>query len=227
MIGFSCTNCGHTFSVQDEYSGKRIKCPKCDFVGVVFDDSGRIKIICQNCGNENNVPEIIDGKEIKCPKCNETVVAASVEKEPAESADNDLQEKKPPKPKKSEITEHGLIIIICATAAVIVIGLIIIGAVTASYKARKAGKSQALQSRQQVSDTQPTEQVVQSPRKDTLREDDSIVSRLKLKWQQLWEKNWWLMVILVLVSLFFIIMFIRSLIIGDWSFWHDFWEKGD
>jgi DNA-directed RNA polymerase subunit RPC12/RpoP len=73
MIGFSCTNCGHAFSVQDEYEGQRIKCPRCDCVGVVVDNSGRIKIICQNCGNENAVPENLAGQEIKCPKCNNTL----------------------------------------------------------------------------------------------------------------------------------------------------------
>jgi DNA-directed RNA polymerase subunit RPC12/RpoP len=129
MIGFSCTNCGHTFSVQDQYEGQRIKCPKCERVSVVVDNSGRIKITCQNCGNENSIPEILAGKEIQCPKCNNTVVAASVEKGPAERADNNLKEKSPPKPKKLEISERRLLIIICATAAVIVIGLIIIVAV--------------------------------------------------------------------------------------------------
>ncbi|MBC8471103.1 MAG: hypothetical protein H8D56_16660 [Planctomycetes bacterium] len=129
MIGFSCTNCGHTFGVQDEYLGQRIKCPKCDFVGVVVDNSGRIKIICQNCGNENNVPENLEGREIQCPKCNNTVVAASLKKEPAERADNNLKEKSPPKPKKLEISERVLLIIISVAAAVILIGLIIITAV--------------------------------------------------------------------------------------------------
>jgi DNA-directed RNA polymerase subunit RPC12/RpoP len=129
MIGFSCTNCGYTFSVQDQYEGQRIKCPRCDCVGVVVDDSGRIKIICQNCGNENSVPETSTGQEIKCPKCNNIVVAASVEKEPADKADDGPQEKNPPKPKKSEISERGLIIIISVAAAVIVIGLIIIAAI--------------------------------------------------------------------------------------------------
>ncbi len=62
MIGFSCTNCGHTFGVQDQYEGQRIKCPRCNCVGLVVDDSGRIKIICQNCGNENAVPETLDGQ---------------------------------------------------------------------------------------------------------------------------------------------------------------------
>ena len=129
MIGFSCTNCGHTFSVQDQYEGQRIKCPKCACVGVVVDNSGSIKVICQNCGNENSVPEILDGQEIKCPKCNNTVVPASIKKEPAESADNNLKEKSPQKSKKLEISERGLIIIISVAAAVIVIGLIIIAAV--------------------------------------------------------------------------------------------------
>ncbi|MBW7992653.1 MAG: hypothetical protein FVQ84_21915 [Planctomycetes bacterium] len=129
MIGFSCINCGHTFSVQDQYEGQRIKCPKCNCVGVVVDDSGRIKIICQNCGNENAVPETLDGQEIQCPKCNNTVVPASGKKEPAVSADNNLKNKGPLKPKKSEISELGLIIIISVVAAVIVIGLIIIAAV--------------------------------------------------------------------------------------------------
>jgi len=129
MIGFSCTNCGHTFSVQDEYEGQRIKCPRCNYVGVVVDDSGRIKIICQNCGNENNVPETLNDREIQCPKCNNTVVTASGKKEPAESADNNLTEKKTPKPEKSEISELGLIIIISVVAAIIVIGLIIMAAV--------------------------------------------------------------------------------------------------
>ena len=129
MIGFSCTNCGHTFSVQDQYEGHRIKCPRCDCVGIVVDNSGRIKFTCQNCGNENSIPETLAGKEIQCPKCNNTVVAASGKKEPAESADNNLKEKKPQKPRKLEISELGLIIIISVAAAVIVIGLIIIAAV--------------------------------------------------------------------------------------------------
>ena len=128
MIGFSCTNCGHAFSVQDEYEGQRIKCPECDCVGVVVDNSGRIKIIWQHCDNENNVPETLAGQELKCPKCNNTVVAASVEKEPVEDADDNLHEKNETA-KKSEISERGLIIIISVAAAVIVAGLIIIVAI--------------------------------------------------------------------------------------------------
>ena len=129
MIGYCCTNCDHTFSVQDDYLGKRIKCPRCSYVGEVVDDSGRIKIICQNCGNENNIPANIEGKEIKCPKCNETVVAASVKKEPAGKSDVDLLKDSLEAPRKSEFTERSLIIIISAIAALIVLGLIIMAVV--------------------------------------------------------------------------------------------------
>src|SRR5262249_15065029 len=29
MIGFSCSGCGKSFSVKDEFSGKKTKCPSC------------------------------------------------------------------------------------------------------------------------------------------------------------------------------------------------------
>jgi DNA-directed RNA polymerase subunit RPC12/RpoP len=124
MIGFSCTNCGNTFSVQDDYSGKRIKCPKCDFVGLVIDDSGRIKITCQNCGNENNVPETLAGQETQCPKCNN----------PDKNAGDYQLEKIPNKPEEPETSEYKMIIIIAAIAAVIVTLLIIMAAVIANSK---------------------------------------------------------------------------------------------
>ena len=134
MVGYFCTNCGHTIGVQDDYSGKRIKCPKCEFVGVVIDDSGRIKITCQNCGNENNVPETLAGKEVKCPKCNNPVEVPSLKKESDENADDYLPEKIPKKSEEPETSEHKMIIIIAATAAVIVIGLIIMATVIVKYK---------------------------------------------------------------------------------------------
>ena len=134
MIGFSCTNCGHTFSIQDDYSGKRIKCPKCDFVGVVIDDSGRIKVTCKNCGNENNVPETLAGQETQCPKCNNPVKVPSIKKESDKNADDYQLEKIPNKPEEPETSEYKMIIIIAAIAAVIVTLLIIMAAVIANSK---------------------------------------------------------------------------------------------
>lgn len=178
MIGFSCKNCGHTFGVQDQYSGQRIKCPRCDFVGLVVDNSGRIKITCQNCGNENSVPETLAGHQIKCPKCNNQVVIPPLEKESADRADKDLHEEISDKHEESEITEHKLIVIISAIAVVIVAGLITTAALIPLYKSRKALKSQDMQKRQQVDDTQQTEQNVQGSRENPLR------LRNALKWQK-------------------------------------------
>ncbi len=222
MIGFSCTNCGHTFSVQDQYEGQRIKCPRCERVGVVVDNSGRIKIICQNCGNKNNVPDILDGQEIQCTKCNNLVVTASLKKEPAEKTNGDLPEKSPETLKKSEISERRLLIIICTTAAAIVAGLIIIVAVITSYRSLRARKSQEQQSRHQANDTQPTEQIVQRPSKDTLREDDSIVSWYMPKFQRLevFFKKYWPLFIGLMFT-FGVIMIIRSLVTGNWDFWKE------
>jgi predicted Zn finger-like uncharacterized protein len=46
MIQFSCKNCGSKLNVEDKHSGKRVRCPKCGDVGVVPDDSDKIKFHC-------------------------------------------------------------------------------------------------------------------------------------------------------------------------------------
>ncbi|MHC4676573.1 MAG: kelch repeat-containing protein [Planctomycetota bacterium] len=74
MIEFSCKNCGQKLNVQDQYSGKRVKCPKCGSVGVVPDNSDKIKFNCENCGQSIRVPQIYAGKKGKCPKCKNIVV---------------------------------------------------------------------------------------------------------------------------------------------------------
>ena len=169
MIGFSCTNCGHSFGVQDDYLGKRIKCPKCNFVGEVIDDSGRIKITCKICGNENNVPETLVGKEVECPKCNNPVEALSLKKEPTENSDDYLAEKFPIKSEKPKISDKNLIIIISVAVALIVIAQITTAIITASHKSRKVRKTPVRQSQQQVQNTRQKEQNEKSTEEKTLR----------------------------------------------------------
>ena len=86
MIEFGCKNCGQKLSVQDQHSGKRVKCPKCGSVCVVPDNSDKIKFNCQNCGQSIRVPQIYAGKKGKCPKCKNPVVVPSLKKEPADGA---------------------------------------------------------------------------------------------------------------------------------------------
>jgi len=139
MIEFPCRSCGQKLNVKEEQSGKRIKCPKCGSVGVAPDSSDKIKFHCESCGQSISVLRIHAGKKGKCPKCKASIVVPSPTIEPAGSAasgpsipsgaDEDQYEH------KSDLTEEGkgmdrrLILVICATAAVVVAGLIILVAV--------------------------------------------------------------------------------------------------
>ncbi|MHC4074379.1 MAG: hypothetical protein ACYTGS_20520, partial [Planctomycetota bacterium] len=77
MIRFCCTLCGEKISVQDQLSGKRIKCPKCGGISVVPDKSPHIKFHCKSCGQSIRVPQIHTGKKGRCPKCKQIVVVPS------------------------------------------------------------------------------------------------------------------------------------------------------
>ncbi len=35
MISFNCTKCGHSYSVPDEYAGKKVRCKECQTVNSV------------------------------------------------------------------------------------------------------------------------------------------------------------------------------------------------
>lgn len=35
MIKFSCTHCGHSYRIPDEYAGKRVKCKGCGTVNTI------------------------------------------------------------------------------------------------------------------------------------------------------------------------------------------------
>jgi DNA-directed RNA polymerase subunit RPC12/RpoP len=184
MIGFSCENCGHSFSVQDDYLGKRIKCPKCNYVGEVIDDSGRIQVTCQNCGNENNVPETLVGKEVQCPKCNNPVVVLSLKEEPPENVEDYLLgnfHKKPEnvedyllgnfhkKPEQPKISDKNLIIIISFAAAFIVLAQIIFAVISIPPKSRNTLKARNPQRQRQINNTRQTERNFQDSEENSLR----------------------------------------------------------
>ncbi|TKJ36460.1 MAG: hypothetical protein CEE38_11640 [Planctomycetes bacterium B3_Pla] len=78
MIRFCCTLCGEKISVQDQLSGKRIKCPKCSGICVVPNKSPQIKFHCESCGQSIRVPQVHTGKKGRCPKCKNIVVVPSL-----------------------------------------------------------------------------------------------------------------------------------------------------
>lgn len=93
-----CPNCGVKGTADDSYSGKMVKCPKCETVFEVFaeekksvslspaeqethdlsksQDDKTLKILCPHCGVKGSAEESYRGKMVKCPKC-ETVFEVS------------------------------------------------------------------------------------------------------------------------------------------------------
>jgi DNA-directed RNA polymerase subunit RPC12/RpoP len=79
VIRFSCKNCGHKISVEDEHSGRRGKCPKCGKILLVPDKSNIVTFRCGNCGRNINVSKKYTGKKGKCPKCGNIIVIPEIE----------------------------------------------------------------------------------------------------------------------------------------------------
>ena len=69
MIRFACSNCNRLISVDEKYSGKKGKCPKCGSGVVVPERSTIIEFSCGSCGHKISVPERQGGKKGACPKC--------------------------------------------------------------------------------------------------------------------------------------------------------------
>jgi len=188
MIEFGCKNCGQKLNVEDKHSGKRVKCPKCGSVGVVPDNSDKIKFHCDSCGQSISVPQIHAGKKGKCPKCKTSIIVPSPKREPAGSAasgpsipsgaDEDLYEDESDLPEEDEGLDRRLILVICGAAAVVVVGLIIFVAVVLP-SGSKPVEEPDVSPRQEVanvdspsnpvtSDTQPTGTSTQQPPKENV-----------------------------------------------------------
>ncbi len=87
MIRFACSNCSRVISVDEKYSGRKGKCPKCGGVVVVPESSTIIAFACRSCGHKIRIPEKHAGKKGKCPKCQSPVVIPPIEKPPSETAE--------------------------------------------------------------------------------------------------------------------------------------------
>jgi len=81
MISFTCSSCGRIISVDEKYSGKKGKCPKCGGMVTIPARSTVIVFHCRNCEHKIKVPGKYGGKKGKCPKCHEPVVIPSLEKD--------------------------------------------------------------------------------------------------------------------------------------------------
>ena len=78
MVRFSCDKCGHKISVQDQYIGKRGRCPECGAIVVIPAKSTLITFECQNCERTISVPKTYTGQEVRCPSCKEPSVVPAI-----------------------------------------------------------------------------------------------------------------------------------------------------
>ena len=97
-----CPHCGVKGTADDSYSGKMVKCPKCETVFELFpeekksvalspaesekqglsksQDEKTLKMLCPHCGVKGSAGDSYRGKMVKCPKC-KTVFEVSPEGE--------------------------------------------------------------------------------------------------------------------------------------------------
>jgi Tol biopolymer transport system component/peroxiredoxin/DNA-directed RNA polymerase subunit RPC12/RpoP len=231
MIEFHCKNCGQKLSVQDQHSGKQVKCPKCGSIGVVPDNSDKIKFHCQNCGQSISVPQIYAGKKGKCPKCKNVVVIPTAEATPAKStsmisftcsmcdetvqvpetsigktiecpecgsyietssggaqgkpdysADEGLYEEETEEHEDSEGVDRRIIVAISATAAVVVVGLIILAVGLRSFRSRQAGRPVGPRTQQQLTftDSQPQPVTSNTQQTEPVSLEDKLYEQTKI-----------------------------------------------
>lgn len=83
MISFTCSNCSRVISVDEKYSGRKGRCPKCKGIVVVPERSTVIVFNCESCGYKIKIPGKYGGKKGKCPKCHEPVIVPLLERDQA------------------------------------------------------------------------------------------------------------------------------------------------
>ncbi|MFW2366297.1 MAG: hypothetical protein ACN4GW_07755 [Desulforhopalus sp.] len=88
-MNLHCPHCGVTGSADDSYSGRKVKCPKCDGMFEIspepsVDLSGNaspepsttsISLLCPECGVKGSADASFTGKSVRCPKCTAIFIA--------------------------------------------------------------------------------------------------------------------------------------------------------
>lgn len=87
-MNLHCPQCGVKGSADDSYSGRRIKCPKCNTVFELVHDlagdassvlsSTSISLHCPECGVSGSADASYNGKSVRCPKCAAIFTTGSV-----------------------------------------------------------------------------------------------------------------------------------------------------
>lgn len=144
MINYSCKKCGHCISVNENYTGKKVRCPRCRFIMAVPEHSTIIVFQCENCGQKIKASNSVTGENVVCPNCKNASIV------PYDEDFETLDE-----PVSKDDTKK--IILITVVAAVVVAFTVLFG-IFAAHGKKESLKSQNLQNQQQIRDTITTEQ---------------------------------------------------------------------
>jgi len=140
MISFACSSCGRVISVDEKYSGKKGKCPKCH-TPILIPPAEKdravavemTRVTCQMCGQTIEVPQHASETFTECPSCG-SYIETSFGDAVAESdilippsVDEQQYEEESEESEESEGIDRRLIVIISAVA--VVVGLVILVAV--------------------------------------------------------------------------------------------------
>lgn len=81
MIRFTCSNCGRHISVDDRYSGRKGKCPKCGGVVRVPKKPAVIAFSCSICDHQIKLSLQYSGQNVQCPECGNEVIVPTAGQE--------------------------------------------------------------------------------------------------------------------------------------------------
>jgi DNA-directed RNA polymerase subunit RPC12/RpoP len=95
-IKFKCGKCGFEKDIPSQYSGKRVRCPKCQTetrVGQAVEEKASgakavTKFHCPDCGQKMGVAAENAGKKVRCPQCKAVITVpgpAQVNTSPAKA----------------------------------------------------------------------------------------------------------------------------------------------
>lgn len=91
-MNLHCPHCGVKGSADDSYSGRRVKCPKCDTIFKLTPDpaielagdaspalsTSSISLHCPECGVSGTADASYNGQSVRCPQCTAIFTAGSV-----------------------------------------------------------------------------------------------------------------------------------------------------
>ncbi len=155
IIAFQCGNCGRKIEVPEVHAGKKGRCPKCREAVVVpagqgesAERGGAATITCASCGRAVRLVEDSQDPFVECPGCGAFIEVASGVPAPESGAstpsdaDEDFDDESPGPIGRPAGQDRRVIALVCAVAAVLLIGGVVLALALRSSGSRPAEMSE-------------------------------------------------------------------------------------